>query len=64
MLFRSQLKEQVDLLQKKDMTVSELQFKSASAYNQGLLAVLKKLGIARLDAEYKEQIAYSEAKSQ
>ena len=62
--FGNQLKEQPDVLQIKDTSASELQFKSASAYNQGLLAVLKKLGIARLDAEYKDQIAYSESKAQ
>ncbi len=52
-----QLKEQANLLNKKDMKVSDLQLKSASAYNQGLLLVLKKLGIAKLDNEYRQQLA-------
>ncbi len=59
-----QLKEQAGLINKKDFNFSDLHLKSASAHNQGLLLVLKKLGIAKLDAEYKEQIAYSQGKSQ
>ena len=59
-----QLKEQADLVNKKDLNMSDLHLKSASAHNQGLLLVLQKLGIARLDAEYKEQVAYSQSKAQ
>ena len=59
-----QLKEQAGLINKKDFNFSDLHLKSASAHNQGLLLVLKKLGIAKLDAEYKEQVAYSQGKSQ
>ena len=59
-----QLQEQANLVNKKDLKISDLHLKSASAHNQGLLLVLKKLGIAKLDAEYKEQVAYSQAKAQ
>ena len=59
-----QLMEQANQVNKKDLRISDLQLKSASAYNQGLLLVLKKLGIAKLDAEYKEQVAYSQSKAQ
>lgn len=59
-----QLKEQAGMLNKKDWKISDLHLKSASAHNQGLLLVLKKLGIAKLDSEYKDQIAYSQSKAQ
>ena len=59
-----QLQEHANLVNKKDLKISDLQLKSASAYNQGLLLVLKKLGIAKLDAEYKDQVAYSQSKAQ
>ena len=52
-----QLKEQATLYGKRDISVSEFQLKAASAHNEGLLLVLKKLGIAKLDAEYKKQIS-------
>ena len=55
-----QLKEQSNLVSKKDFNISDLHLKSASAHNQGLLLVLKKLGIAKLDAEYKDQVASSQ----
>ena len=54
-----QLKEQSNLINKKDFNISDLHLKSALAHNQGLLLVLKKLGIAKLDAEYKNQVASS-----
>ena len=44
------------------MNLSELQLKSGQAHNEGLNIVFKKLGINRLDAEYKEQVAYSQKK--
>ena len=59
-----QLKKQAEMIDKKNLTLSDLQLKSASAHNQGLLMVLKKLGIAKLDAEYKEQVAYTQSKEQ
>ena len=59
-----QLKEQAGLISKKDLKISDLHLKSASAHSQGLLMVLKKLGIAKLDAEYKEQVAYSQKAQQ
>ena len=58
-----QLKEQAGLVNRKDLKFSDLHLKSISAHNQGLLLVLKKLGIAKLDAEYKDQVAYSQGKS-
>lgn len=57
-----QLKEHAGLVSRKDLTISDLHLKSASAHSQGLLLVLKKLGIAKLDAEYKQQVAYSQGK--
>ncbi len=59
-----QLKEQAGMLDKKNWNISDLHLKSASAHNQGLLLVLRKLGIAKLDTEYKEQIASGQSKSQ
>ncbi len=59
-----QLIEQANQVNKKDLNISDLHLKSGAAHNQGLLLVLKKLGIAKLDAEYKEQVAYSQSKAQ
>ncbi len=59
-----QLIEQANMVSKKELKISDLYLKSASAHNEGLLLVLKKLGVAKLDAEYKEQIAYSQSKAQ
>ena len=55
-----QLQEQANMVNKKNLSFSDLHLKSASAHNQGLLLVLKKLGIAKLDAEYKQQIQSSQ----
>ena len=52
-----QLKDQATLYGKRDISISDLQLKAASAHNEGLLLVLKKLGIAKLDSEYKKQIS-------
>ena len=57
------LKEQSDILNEKGMNFSDLRLKSIAAHNEGLNMVFKKLGIFRLDAEYKEQVAYSQKKS-
>ena len=59
-----QLKEQVEMLNRKEMKISELGLRSAAERNEGLNMVFKKLGIFRLDSEYKEQVAYSEKKTQ
>lgn len=61
--FSKQLQGQADLVNRKGLKISDLHLKSASAHNQGLLLVLKKLGIAKLDAEYKEQVAYAQGKN-
>lgn len=58
-----QLKEQAEIITRKDMNLSDIHMKSAQAHNEGLNMVFKKLGIYRLDAEYKEQIAYSQKKA-
>ena len=60
----NQLKEQIGLLNKKDMNFSDLNLKSAAAHNEGLKMIFNKLGIFRLDQEYKDQVAYSEKKAQ
>ena len=60
----NQLKEQVELVKKKEMNFSDLNLKSAAAHNEGLNMIFKKLGIYRLDSEYKEQVASSEKKAQ
>ena len=59
-----QLIEQANQVNKKELNISDLQLKSGVAHNQGLLLVLRKLGVAKLDAEYKEQVAYSQSKAQ
>ena len=56
----NQLREQVVMIVKKEMNLTELQLKSALAHNEGLSKVLIKLGIERLDNQYKEQVSYSE----
>ncbi len=58
-----QLRGQSGLINRRDLRISDLQFKSASAHNQGLLLVLKKLSIAKLDAEYREQVACAHGKA-
>lgn len=58
----NQLEEQAKILIKKDMNLSDLELKSAQAHTEGLNLVFKKLGIYKLDAEYKEQVAYAHKK--
>ena len=58
-----QLKRQSGLINRRDLKVSDLRFQFALAHNQGLLLILKKLSIAKLDAEYKEQVAYAHGES-
>lgn len=58
----NQLQEQADMLSKKDMNLSDLQLKSVQAHNEGLNMVFKKLGVYKLDAEYKQQVAYAQRK--
>ncbi len=54
-----QLKEQSELLSRKEMNLTDLQMKAAQAHNEGLRVVLNLLGIGELDTEYKQQVAYS-----
>ena len=58
-----QLEEQAGQISRKEMNLSDLDLKSAQAHNEGLNLVFKKLGIYRLDAEYKEQVAYSQKRA-
>lgn len=58
------LKEQAHLISEKDMNLSDIRLKSALFHNEGLKMIFDKLGIFRLDAQYKEQVAYAERKSQ
>ncbi|GEM_PF-2561847 len=58
--YAKQLKEQCETIERSDGSFSNWQLESARAHNEGLNLVFKKLGIYRLDAEYKEQVAYSQ----
>ena len=58
-----QLEKQVGMINKKDMKLNELSFKQAAAHNEGLNMVFKKLGIYRLDTEYKAQVEYAQRKA-
>ena len=58
-----QLEKQVGMLNRKDMNLNELSFKQAAAHSEGLSMVYKKLGIYKLDAEYKSQVEYSQKKA-
>ena len=58
-----QLKEHAGLIAKNDMKLSDVEWKSGQAHNEGLNMVFKKLGIYRLDAEYKEQVAYAQKRA-
>lgn len=53
-----QLQEHADMLS-RNMSLSDIQLKTAQAHNEGLNLVFKKLGIYKLDAQYKQQVAYS-----
>ncbi|OGI19414.1 MAG: hypothetical protein A3B68_03710 [Candidatus Melainabacteria bacterium RIFCSPHIGHO2_02_FULL_34_12] len=59
----TQLEKHAEMINKKDMKLSELTFRNAAAHNEGLNMVFKKLGIYRLDAEYKQQVEYAERRS-
>ncbi len=61
--FAKELKGQVDRLSRKE-AASDMDSEIASGHNKGLDLVFKKLGINRLDNEYKEQVALSESMSQ
>ncbi len=58
-----QLEKQVLMVNNKDMKLNELSFKQAAAHNEGLNMVFKKLGIYKLDAEYKVQVEYASKKA-
>ena len=59
-----QLEEQISKLSKKGIGLSDLDAKLASGHSEGLNLVYKKLGINRLDNEYKDQIAASQGQAQ
>ena len=59
----TQLEKHAGMLNKKDMKLNELSFKQALAHNEGLNMVFKKLGIYKLDTEYKAQVQYAEKKA-
>lgn len=58
-----QLKEQAGILKKKNLDFSDLDLKSKVAHNEGLSKILKMMGVARLDAEYRDQLAMIEKSS-
>lgn len=60
--FAKQLKEQAEFISKNEIGFDELKARAAQAHNEGLALVFKKLGIYKLDAEYKEQVAYAKKK--
>ena len=57
------LKKQADMIHKKEMNFSEMDLKSGAAHNEGLNMIFKKLGINKVDAEYKQQLEYAENKA-
>lgn len=59
------LKEQAEKVIQKDMSFfSDLGMKSIVSRNEGLKFVYEKLGIFRIDEQYRQQVAYAEQKSQ
>ena len=56
------LKEQAEKINKKDLSLSDMQLRYASAHNKGVADILKKLGILNLDKQLKEQVALSQNK--
>lgn len=58
-----QLEEQAHIIAKKDMVLSDVDMKTAVAHNEELRLVFIKLGIIKLDSQYKEQVAYGERKA-
>lgn len=56
------LKNQAEMIMRKDDSLSLLHLKTALAHNEGLRMIFKKLGIYKLDNEYKEHLAYAEKK--
>jgi len=54
-----QLQDHADMFSKKELGSLDFQSKLAQAHNEGLGLVFKKLGIYKLDAQYKQQVAYS-----
>ena len=60
----TQLKEQATMIVEKHISISDLRLQSAASHNEGLRMVFEKLGIYKVDAEYKEQVAYAERKAQ
>lgn len=59
-----QLKEQANMIAGKDMNISDLRLKSALSHNEGLKKIYDKLGVHRLDEDYKSQVAYAEKRAQ
>lgn len=59
----NKLKEQSELLARKDANLSDIHLKHALAQNEGLSLVLKKLGILKLDSQYKEYVEIAEKKA-
>lgn len=59
-----QLKEQASVIAENDGNISDLRLKTAASQNEGLKMIYDKLGIYKLDNEYKSQVAYSEKRAQ
>lgn len=59
----AQLEKHAGMISKKDMNLNEMSFKQAAAHNEGLNMVFKKLGIYKLDAQYKAQVEYAGRKA-
>ncbi len=60
----NKLKEQATMINQKENNMDDLRLKSVMAHSQGLNEVFKKLGIFKVEAQYKEQLAYAEKKAQ
>ena len=61
--FSRQLKQQAEKILTRESHHSGLSLMSILSRNEGLKFVLEKLGVLKLDAQYKQQIEYSERKS-
>lgn len=58
------LQKQAEQIVQKELKLTDLSLKSIISKNEGLKMVFEKLGVFKLDAQYKEQVAYAQKKAQ
>ena len=63
-ILSKQLRKQAEKIIQKEFNFSGIVLRSIISKNEGLKWVLEKLGVYKLDAQYKEQITYAEKKTQ